>query len=308
MNLQHLIYFQALAHYQHMALTAERLDITQPTLSYAIRRLEDELGVPLFEKEGRNIKLSIYGATFLKYVEKSLSALDDGKTKLKDLSSGNSGEIRLGVSSIISDLFLAKMIGDFKKEHSETDIDFSIERAAGEPLLFQLENEQLDIGLLTLADAASTQRKWQDLQTLPLVNLRLVAIIPKSYPLAQAKKVTLSQLAPYSILTFSKDSGIRQRLDRLWQRKSIRPNVRLETNSISVISAMVADGQGVAIVPRDASLENIDKNKVVQAEVADDVDYRIYLVTKTPSMLSRITTTFHHFAEAYCIKHADELG
>lgn len=307
MNLQHLIYFQALAHYQHMALTAERLDITQPTLSYAIRRLEDELGVPLFEKEGRNIKLSIYGATFLKYVEKSLTALDDGQTKLKDLSSGNSGEIRLGVSSIISDLFLAKMIGAFKKEHSDTDIDFSIERAAGEPLLFQLENEQLDIGLLTLADAASTQRKWQDLQTMPLVTLRLVAIIPKSYPLAQAKKVTLSQLAPYSILTFSKDSGIRQRLDRLWQRKSIRPNVRLETNSISVISAMVADGQGVAIVPRDAGLANINQNKVVQAEVADDVDYRIYLVTKTPSMLSRITTTFHHFAEAYCIKHAAEL-
>lgn len=308
MNLQHLVYFQALAHYQHMALTAERLDITQPTLSYAIRRLEDELGVPLFEKEGRNIKLSIYGATFLKYVEKSLTALDDGKTKLRDLSSGNSGEIRLGVSPIISDVFLAQMIGAFKKEHDYTDIDFSVQRAAGEPLLFQLENEHLDIGLLTLADAASTQRKWQDLQTLPLINLRLVAIIPKSYPIAQAKRVTLSQLAPYNILTFSKDSGLRLRLDRLWQRKSIRPNIRLESNSISIISAMVAAGQGVAIVPRDAGLEKQNHDKITCTEVADDVDYRIYLVTKTPSMLSRITTTFHHFAEAYCIKHSDQLA
>ena len=307
MNLQHLLYFQALAHYQHMALTAERLDITQPTLSYAIRRLEDELNVPLFEKEGRNIKLTIYGTTFLKYVEKSLAALDDGRNKLKDLSSGNSGEIRLGVSSIISDSFLANMIGEFKDEHHDTDIDFSITRAAGEPLLWALENEQLDLGLLTLADAAGAQRKWHDLQTLPLVNLRLAAIIPKSYPLAQADKVSLTQLAPYNILTFSKDSGIRQRLDRLWQRKSIQPNIRLESNAISTIAAMVASGQGVAIVPRDASLETVDKSKVSFAEVADDVDYRIYLVTKTPSMLSRITTKFRHFTEAYCFKHGKEL-
>ena len=79
MNLNHLYYFRALAKEEHYTRTADMLSITQPSLSHAISCLESELGVKLFEKQGRNAKLTKYGALFLRYVEQSLDMLDEGK-------------------------------------------------------------------------------------------------------------------------------------------------------------------------------------------------------------------------------------
>ncbi|MGO1036496.1 LysR family transcriptional regulator, partial [Clostridioides difficile] len=83
MNLYHLRYFVTLAHLEHYTKAAENLSITQPSLSHAISLLENELGVALFEKEGRNIVLTKYGKIFLKDVEKSLEILDSSVKSLK---------------------------------------------------------------------------------------------------------------------------------------------------------------------------------------------------------------------------------
>lgn len=75
MNLRHLEFFITLAKTEHMAKAAELLDISQPSLSYAINSLEEELGAPLFERDGRNIKLTNYGKIYLKYAQSSLNIL-----------------------------------------------------------------------------------------------------------------------------------------------------------------------------------------------------------------------------------------
>lgn len=77
MNLKHLEFFITLAKTEHMAKAAELLGISQPSLSYAINNLEDELGAPLFEKDGRNIKLTNYGKIYLAYVQNSLNTLKE---------------------------------------------------------------------------------------------------------------------------------------------------------------------------------------------------------------------------------------
>lgn len=88
MNLHHIRYFIKLAQIQHYTKTAEDLMITQPTLSQAIATLEDELGVRLFEKEGRNIVLTKYGNLFLDYVQASMEIFDKGVNTLKRTSIG----------------------------------------------------------------------------------------------------------------------------------------------------------------------------------------------------------------------------
>ncbi|MFT9337460.1 MAG: LysR family transcriptional regulator, partial [Lentilactobacillus hilgardii] len=96
MNLRHLIFFRELARTQHMAKAAENLDISQPSLSYAIKKLENELGVPLFEPEGRNIRLTPLGKTYLNYIDKSLKTLNDGNTLIKELINPEKGHVNLG--------------------------------------------------------------------------------------------------------------------------------------------------------------------------------------------------------------------
>ena len=83
MNLNQLYYFRTVARLQHFRQAAQELNISQPSLSYAISSLEDELGAYLFEKKGRNVILTKYGKLYLEYVEQALNTLDSGEKKIK---------------------------------------------------------------------------------------------------------------------------------------------------------------------------------------------------------------------------------
>ena len=109
MNLRHLKFFVVLAKTQHMAKAAELLNISQPSLSYAINSLEKELGVPLFEKDGRNIKLTNFGSIYLTYVQKSLSELDRGSEYISELLDINRGHINLGFTFSMGQEILNKV-------------------------------------------------------------------------------------------------------------------------------------------------------------------------------------------------------
>lgn len=96
MNLRQLYYFKKLAEKEHYTIAAAELSITQPSLSHSIAELERELGVYLFEKQGRNIRLTKYGRFYLTYVEKSLAELEKGEKLLHELTSPSHGNIDLG--------------------------------------------------------------------------------------------------------------------------------------------------------------------------------------------------------------------
>ena len=112
MNLSHLRYFVELAHIQHYTRTAERLCITQPSLSHAISQLEGELGVPLFEKNGRSISLTQYGKQFLACAQETLSILDEGVESLQRVSRGE-GLIRLGLLRTLGVDYVPKLAARF---------------------------------------------------------------------------------------------------------------------------------------------------------------------------------------------------
>lgn len=95
MNLDHLRYFQAIAYYEHYGRAAEALHVSQPNLSYAVTQLENELGVPLFEKQGRGVRLTRYGRRFLQSVTQSLQILDAETRDLQELGCGG-GLVLLG--------------------------------------------------------------------------------------------------------------------------------------------------------------------------------------------------------------------
>ena len=109
MNLTHLRYFAELAHTHHYTRAAQNLCITQPSLSHAIFKMEEELGVPLFEKNGKNTVLTVFGEQFLRSVENSLKTLDDGIDFLQRTARGE-GVIRLFCFlAHVSSIFVCKI-------------------------------------------------------------------------------------------------------------------------------------------------------------------------------------------------------
>lgn len=124
MNLLHLRYFAELARTQHFTHAAERLCITQPSLSHAIRQLEAELGVPLFERAGRTTTLTCFGEQFLACTQKTLTTLDEGVDELRRAARGE-GLIRLGLLRTLGVDFVPGLAARFLQENPERDFRFT---------------------------------------------------------------------------------------------------------------------------------------------------------------------------------------
>ena len=112
MNLDHLRYFAAIAQLQHYGKAAEQLHVSQPNLNYAVSQLETELGVPLFEKSGRNVRLTRYGKEFLPSVQRTLETLDAGTRSIRELGQ-NGGLVLLGSIRKLGTSLVPELMRDF---------------------------------------------------------------------------------------------------------------------------------------------------------------------------------------------------
>lgn len=134
MNLDYLRYFVKLAEVRHYTRAAEQLCISQPSLSHAIRQLETELGVPLFEKNGRNTALTRFGTDFLSCAQRTLAALDDGVTALQKSARGE-GLIRLGFLRVLGIRYIPQLAAQFLAANPEKHIQFDFHSDRTQALL-----------------------------------------------------------------------------------------------------------------------------------------------------------------------------
>ncbi|EQH34488.1 bacterial regulatory helix-turn-helix, lysR family protein [Clostridioides difficile DA00238] len=131
-----------MAHLEHYTKAAENLSITQPSLSHAISLLENELGVALFEKEGRNIVLTKYGKIFLKDVEKSLEILDSSVKSLKITGTGE-GQIDLAFLRTLGTDFIPDIVHKFLKSNPAKSIDFKFHTGVTTDIIQVLKKENM---------------------------------------------------------------------------------------------------------------------------------------------------------------------
>ena len=144
MNLSQLYYFRKLADLQHYAKAAKELYITQPSLSNAISSLEQELGVSLFQKTGRNIHLTKYGSEFLVYVNKGLEQIDKGIAIMKNYAgTSDGGKIDLGCIITVQTDFIPKLLNGYKA--STGGVAFSVREDTSQPLVKDLLSGCYDV-------------------------------------------------------------------------------------------------------------------------------------------------------------------
>lgn len=242
MNLLHLRYFAELAHTLHYTRAAERLCITQPSLSHAITQLESELGVPLFEKNGRSTTLTRFGEQFLECVEQSLSTLDQGVESLQRVARGE-GLIRLGLLRTLGIELVPSLASRFLAAHPGQDIRFTFHTDVTQNLLEGLAAKRFDLLFCSHPPAEF------GFASIPVDRQDLVLIVPRNHPLAQFYTVDLSQTLPYPQVYFSKGSGLRRVVDGLFAQINGTPQIAYETEEDQVIAGLVAQGFGIAVVP-----------------------------------------------------------
>ena len=202
MNLDYIRYFVKLAEVQHYTKAAEILCISQPSLSHAMRQMEKELGVQLFEKKGRNTVLTRFGEEFLDTAKRTLATLDEGVASLKKSARGE-GLIRLGFLRVLGIDFIPQLAAEFIRENPGKNIQFTFHTERTEPLLKGLSDRAFDLVF------SSAPKLELNMTAIPVHEQKLVVIVPKGHPLAERKAVSLEETLPYPQIYFAKGSGIR---------------------------------------------------------------------------------------------------
>lgn len=142
MNLQQLEYFKIIAETKNFTTASDILSVTQPALSKAISKLEEELDVKLFQREGRNIKITEFGDVFLKYAKGALSEVEKGKLKLKEMKNNSDMIISISSTACIGATFIPFLISSFFNDNSK--VKFNIDNQSTDEILKGIKNNHVD--------------------------------------------------------------------------------------------------------------------------------------------------------------------
>ncbi len=257
MEWQQLKYFQVVAKMQHMTRAAEALSISQPALSRSIARLEDELGVPLFERQGRTIMLNRYGRLFLKRADTILKEMEEGKKELIGLQDPDSGEVSLGFLHTLGSHIIPNLIRSFRNNFPK--VKFELNQDGSESLLRDLERGVTDLCLV------STKEKRNEIMWVKLWSEELFIIAPKTHPFAARESIALEETADESFIFFKRGIGIREITDQLCQEAGITPKITFEGEEIGTVAGLVSSGMGIAIIP---NIKGIDWSIITKIPVS----------------------------------------
>ncbi len=251
MNLNHLYYFSVLAKTEHYTKAAELLNITQPTLSYSINLLEKELNCYLFEKQGRNVKLTKYGKILYEHTKVALKEIDTGKKEIETIISPSKGWINLGFIYALGYNFVPNILKEFKNNK----IKFTLKQSNTTDILNNLIDEKLDVAI------CSYQERENVIFT-PITTEELVVVTSKSHPLSHKKEIDLNELKDDYFIYYSKDSGIRPLIDNIFKENNINPNIIFEVEEDSAVLGLVDINYGVAIVPDIPLIDTFNLSKI----------------------------------------------
>ena len=234
MELLHLKYFQETARLEHMSRAAEALHISQPSLSQAIHRLEEEVGMPLFDREGRNIRLNEAGRIFLKYVDEVFQALDNASLELNELKSKKN--CRVSICFQAASALLPDILSLIKEKNPNLEIQ--IYQKMGE-----IPPGQMDMVL------ASSREAPQDPDTDLLLKEELVAVLPKDHPLASLRELDAGKLSSLELISLSPDSSLYRIIDDYCRIYRIQLHITTYVDSPATMRELLRAGLGAAIIP-----------------------------------------------------------
>lgn len=252
MNLNQLYYFQKIAKLQHYHQAARELNISQPSLSRSISNLEEELGVSLFQKNGRNIELTKYGRIFLEHVNRILEEINIAENKMKSLAGSRSGHIDIGYVFPLAKTYIPRMVRNFLNQEQNHEITFSLSQEITSELIVDLKEEKYDIIFGSYVPDESK------IEFIPVVNQEMVIITPPEHPLKHKSSLVLEDLLSYPVIGYDRTSGLGQYTHSIYRQNHMKPSIAFETSDENAIASLVAEDFGIGFVAHVESLREYD--------------------------------------------------
>ena len=240
-ELRHLRYFLAIAETAHFTKAAAKLHVTQPTLSHQIRQLEGQLNLALFDRIGRNVRLTAAGELLLPHARRVLRELDDAQAALGELHALKRGELNVGIVQTVNACVIPEIVGRFSATHPGIRVTCS-EMAVAD-IESGLHAGKLHLGITFFPPTEN------GLVGKKLFTEELVGVLPEGHRLAKRKRLTVSQIGSEPLVLLSRKYCTRQLIDDAFALARVEPRVRVEMNSVERILSTVREAGLATLLP-----------------------------------------------------------
>ncbi|WP_067574302.1 LysR family transcriptional regulator [Nocardia acidivorans] len=241
-----LHWFLTLAELERVGVAAERLHLTQPTLSRMLARLEGRLGVRLFDRHGKRLTLNEFGRVYYEHARRAQGELDSAVRELADLAHPAKGVVRLAFQHSLGARVVPELIAGFRRVSGR--ITFTLQQDAADVVTHTVLEGRADLGLLSPRPTESGVG-WR-----PLLRQRLALAVPPDHRLAARRQVRLNEVAEAEFIAMHPGFGMRRVLDELCAAADFRPRIGFECSNLGTIGGLVAVGLGVSILPLEHPL------------------------------------------------------
>lgn len=241
-------YFITIARLKHYTKASEVLHVSQPSLSYSISSLEEELGFKLFVKEGRNITLTPEGEIFIKYANESLNAIENGKSAIKIFKQHRENIINIGTSTLLGINFVPQLIKEYYKVKGNNEITLNIQQQYSNKMAEDIKLGRTEIVFGPYIDDP-------EIESVELFREKTYLAVSKDHFLAKNKSVSFDDFKNLRIVTFLKPAGIREQIEKYYRKHGFEPLISYEVTNEMMVSGIIEAVSGIGILPCSSNNE-----------------------------------------------------
>jgi DNA-binding transcriptional LysR family regulator len=242
MELRALRYFEAVARHRHFTRAAEELHVAQSAISHQVRRLEAELGIELLDRTTRSVEPTRAGALVASRARVILSEAAALREEVDELRGLVRGRVTVGALLFGGDLNIPALLATFTAAFPQVEV--GLREGTAQRMVDGMLEGAIDLAFML------EERPSDAFERLPLSSEELAVVMSPSHPLAGTGPMRVGTLAGQRLIGFEHGSSVRRLVDAAFERAGVRPEIALEGNDLALVRALVAQGIGLAILPR----------------------------------------------------------
>ncbi len=293
MELFQLRYFLKVVEHSNFTRAAESCSVSQPALSQAIQKLEDELRQPLFERSGRQVSLSDAGRLLLPKAQQIVRLAEEARAAITD--DGKTGCLRIAAIPTVAPYLVPELVQSFSQKLPEVRLD--VQEEVTDQALKRCRAGDVDVVLLALPVTTT------DLDVEPLMEEELSLVLPVDHPLAQADQIRIADLEPYPFVLLDEAHCLSGDILGFCKRNRVQPLTTGRSNQLITVLELVSAGFGISLIPNMARDFHQSPRRVYRSLAGDRPTRRIAMCSNSYRFQSRIQKAFLEHVRVTLLNH-----
>ncbi|WP_410512263.1 LysR family transcriptional regulator [Paenibacillus sp. BR2-3] len=287
MDLRNLKYVLEVAKLHNITKAAEKLHLTQPTLSKMVKNLEDELGVTLFDRSGKYVKLTDSGMAAMEQIKLIIDAVNGLHITLDDISNLKTGTIKIGLPPVISSVFVPRVVTPFQKKYP--NIAFELIEEGSKNIENMVLEGSIDLGAVLLPVREGS------FGIEPFVRENLALVVHKSHPLSLKEEISLSDLRDEPLILFAKGFAMRQHIIDACYSAGFEANIAYESAQWDLLVELVSANLGIAFLPEPLCVKVMNPNVRIMPLRNPSIPWNVVLIWNKERYITKCMREFIRF-------------